>query len=172
MKKMIRLFLICALTALVSPSCINEESPSLDDVVRVGDVLPDFSVTMNDGRIVTGAELRETPSVILFFHSSCPDCRQALPSLQRLYDEYASQGVGFALISRAEESATIDEYWQACGFTMAYSAQKDRAIYELFAKSRVPRVYISDDSGRVRSVFTDNPVPTYDDLVTALSALL
>ena len=157
---------------LLPCSCINEEQGSTDDVVVVGDRLPDFSVTMNNGTVVTGAQLRETVSVVLFFHSSCPDCRQALPRVQRLYDEYLLQGVQFALISRAEESPSIAEYWLEQGFSMPYSAQKDRAVYELFAKSRVPRIYISDDSGVVRTIFTDNPVPTYEELVDALTRLL
>ena len=166
------LFYILAVAALLPCSCINEEQGSTDDVVVVGDMLPDFSVTMNDGSVVTGAQLRETVSVILFFHSSCPDCRQALPRVQRLYDEYLSQGVQFALISRAETSPTIELYWTEQGFSMPYSAQNDRTVYELFAKSRVPRIYISDDSGVVRTIFTDNPVPTYEELVDALTRLL
>ena len=166
------LFYIFAVAALLPCSCINEEQGSTDDVVVVGDMLPDFSVTMNNGTVVTGAQLREMVSVILFFHSSCPDCRQALPRVQRLYDEYLSQGVQFALISRAETSPTIELYWAEQGFSMPYSAQNDRAVYELFAKSRVPRIYISDDSGVVRTIFTDNPVPTYEELVDALTRLL
>lgn len=166
------LFYIFAIAALLPCSCINEEQGSADDVVVVGDMLPDFSVTMNNGDIVTGADLRKSVSVLLFFHSSCPDCREALPRVQRLYDEYSSQGVRFTLISRAEEATTIAEYWLEQGFTMPYSAQNDRAVYELFAKSRVPRIYISDDSGVIRAIFTDNPVPTYEELVDALTRLL
>ena len=172
MKKAIALLSILALCALVLHSCINEDHPSPEEVVEVGDLLPDFSVTMNDGSIVTGAELRESTSVVVFFYSGCPDCRQALPSVQRLYDRYSAQGVRFALISREESASTIEDYWQTNGFTMPYSAQEDRTVYELFAKSRVPRVYISDNGGRLRAIFTDDPVPTYEDLVAALAALL
>ena len=108
----------------------------------------------------------------MFFHTGCPDCQQALPRMQRLYDTYHRQGVQFALISREEGASTIEDYWQTNGFTMPYSAQEDRTIYELFAKSRVPRVYISDNGGRVRAIFTDDPVPTYEELVVALEAQL
>ena len=171
-KKTILLLAILALCALVPQSCIHDEGPSLEDVVEVGERLPDFSVTMNDGSIVTGAQLRESSSVVVFFYSGCPDCRKALPSVQRLYDNYAARGVRFALISREESAASIADYWLSNGFTMPYSPQEDRTVYELFAKSRVPRVYVSDDSGRVRAIFTDDPVPTYEDLEAALEAVL
>ena len=37
---------------------------------------------------------------------------------------------------------------------MPYSAQSDRDIYELFARTRVPRVYICKD-GQIKQIFTD-----------------
>ena len=171
---MVRIFyLVVALLVAVMPiSCINNEEVSSDDLLLVGDLLPDFSVTMSDGSVVTGAQLRETVSVVLFFNSGCPDCRKTLPSVQRLYDDYSERGVQFALISREEGASSIEEYWAENGYTMPYSAQEDRAIYELFAKSRVPRVYISDDSGRIRAIFTDNPIPTYEVMAEALDELL
>ena len=55
---------------------------------------------------------------------------------------------------------------------MPYSAQKDRNIYELFAVSRIPRIYISDENGTVRYIFTDDPVPSYDDLKSSLESLI
>ena len=96
----------------------------------------------------------------MFFHTACPDCQQTLPRVQRLYNGYASQGVQFALISREEGEATVAAYWEANGFTMPYSAQEDRKVYEKFAYSRVPRIYISNASGRVTHSFTDSPIPT------------
>jgi hypothetical protein len=54
---------------------------------------------------------------------------------------------------------------------MPYSAQNDRKIYELFAKTRVPRVYICND-GVIKAVFTDQPEnPTYEVMKTALESL-
>ena len=167
------LYLLCCLVFMMLPvACINEEIPLGEDIVKVGDLLPDLSVTMNDGESVTSASLREGASVVVFFHSSCPDCRSVLPSLQRLYDDHANGSVRFVLISREESASTIEAYWQSCGYTMPYSAQEDRWVYELFATSRVPRVYISGMNGRVAHIFTDNPVPTYDQLKQALLDIL
>lgn len=152
-------------------SCIQEET-STEDVVVIGSKLPDFTVVMNDGRIVTGALLRETVAVVMFFHTCCPDCQQVLPHVQLLYDEYAQQGVTFTLISREESDESIETYWSDAGLMMPYSAQKDRKVYELFAYSRVPRIYICGIGGTVQYVFTDNPVPTYESLKMALDELL
>lgn len=85
--------------------CIKEKQTGAD--LKVGDVLPDFEVVMNDGSVVTDEILKEKVSVVMFFHTTCPDCQQALPIMQNIYDEYASKGVVFALISREEGSEDI-----------------------------------------------------------------
>ena len=153
-------------------ACINDDVPSRTERVSVGDELPDFSVVMNDGAEVTGAQLRESVAVVIFFHTSCPDCQQLLPQIQPLYDEYTAKGVAFALISREEDESSISEFWAAHNLTMPYSAQSDRSVYNLFAMSLIPRVYVSDNEGVVRYVFTDNPVPSYEEIRAALDLLL
>ena len=129
------LMILCAMT-----SCIHEDPVS--DEIKIGDAIPDFTVEMTDGSIVTGASLREGVSLIMFFYSQCPDCQKTLPSVQRIYDEFIGKGVKFAIISREETSETIEPYWQECGYTMPYSPHPNRGIYHLFATIRVPRVYI------------------------------
>ena len=153
-------------------SCLEDANDIIEDVVKVGDRLPDFEVEMNDGTTITGAQLRTTTSVVVFFYTPCPDCQKLLPCVQQVYDKYTSQGVAFALISRAEGAETIEKYWLEHGFTMPYSAQEDRTIYELFARVRVPRVYISTKEGTVNRIFTDDPVPTVEELEAAIEPLL
>lgn len=169
MKTFVRV--LCAVMLLSVSSCINDEADEVEEVVTSGAMLPDFAVTMHDGSTLTGEELRRVVSVVMFFHTGCPDCRAALPRVQQLYDTYAAQGVMFALISREEEATSVAAYWEEQGFTMPYSAQTDRKVYELFARKRVPRIYISERGGVVRHIFTDNPVPDYDTLVGAIEGL-
>jgi hypothetical protein len=94
-----------------------------------------------------------------------------LPHVQKIYDEYAQKGVRFALISREEEYSTVSIYWKNRNMTIPFSAQPTRVIYNLFAESRIPRVYICRD-GVIKAVFTDNPNPTYDDMDSVLKELL
>lgn len=163
-----RIIIIAAIALLCG--CIKEKQTAVD--LKAGDSIPDFRVEMNDGSIVTDEDLKGQTSVIMFFHTSCPDCQQALPAVQRIYDEYNSKGVKFALISREEAEGSIQGFWSENGLEMPYSAQSSRDIYNLFATSRIPRIYISDENGIVRYIFTDNPVPTYSDLKSALDNLI
>lgn len=164
-----RFFAIICLIGIVS-GCIKENNTAGD--IKVGDSLPEFKVVMNDGSLASDDLLRGSVSVVMFFHTSCPDCQQTLPHMQMIYDEYIPKGVKTALISREESADDIKTYWVDNGLNMPYSAQNDRGVYELFASSRIPRIYISDENGTVRYIFTDDPVPSYDDLKSALESLI
>lgn len=164
-----RLYTILLAAAILCTSCIKDREKGAD--LAVGDVIPDFKVTMNDGSTVNAGQLRSGISCIVFFTTVCQDCRETLPHVQRLYDEYMPQGVTFALISRAETEETVAPHWESEGFTMPYSPQKDRSVYELFASSRIPRVYICKD-GVIRAIFTDTPAnPTYEDMKALIEEL-
>ena len=164
-----RLFVILSYM-LIAAACIKEIPTGAD--LKPGDMIPHFVVKMNDGSVVSDESLMGSVSFIMFFHTSCPDCQQALPIVQKIYDEYIGKGVSFAVISRDEYDEDIKDYWKKKGLEMPYSAQKSRLIYELFAQTRIPRIYINDENGVIRNIFTDDPVPTYDDLKTALDELI
>ena len=164
-----RLLLILSFIFIVS-SCIKDKPQGSD--LKVGDMLPDFEVVMNDGTVVSDEGLAGSVSVVMFFHTSCPDCRQALPRMQQIYDEYASKGIVFALISREDAEQDVEAYWNEQGLKMPYSAQNDRRVYEQFASSRIPRIYINDRNGIIRYIFTDDPVPSYDDMDSSVRSLI
>lgn len=165
MKKTI-LSLLLVLTGL--SSCIFEKPEEFE--LKPGDSLPSFSVEMTDGTLVTSEQLGKGPALIMFFHTGCPDCQNTLPSVQKLYDEYRN-GVAFVLISREQGRDDIDGYWKEKGYTMPYSPQSGRDVYNLFATSRVPRVYVCKD-GKIKSCYHDDPIPQYEDLLTDLQSVL
>jgi peroxiredoxin len=159
---------LCAV--FLMSSCINEDPENAADL-KVGDRIPDFSVQMNDGTSVSAQQLSQGVSLIMFFHTSCPDCAATLPEVEKVYKAYGQSGVQFALISREESADSIARFWEEKGLSLKYSAQATREIYNLFAGSRIPRVYVCYN-GVIKAVFTDNPNPTYKEISSALAELI
>ena len=94
-----------------------------------------------------------------------------LPVLQKIYTDYGRR-IRMVCISREESSAEIVRYWNENHLTLPYSAQENRTVYYQFAKSGIPRVYVIDKELVIRSVFTDNPLASYEDLAEAITASL
>ena len=128
----------------------------------MGDQLPAFEVTMNDGSVVRTADLKGKPSVVVLFSVDCPDCRHELPEVQKLWDmsrkgELTGNGkpLPIVLIARKNTVEDIEPFWKFAEFSMPYSPQPDRKVYSRFAPSRIPRIYISDASATIRVAYAD-----------------
>lgn len=169
MMTMKKTFVALVLALVAATSCIYDE-PDVEFELKIGDNIPKFTVLLSDGTAVTSEELSKGPAVIIFFHTGCPDCQNTLPSVQKLYDAYKDK-VQFVLISREQPYEEVEPYWKENGYNLPYSPQQDRVIYNLFATSRVPRVYVCSN-GKVTRIYTDDPIPTYDDLLNDVLAIL
>lgn len=169
--KMRKYFFIGMLVSLCMACMSNNPDEDEGANLGVGDALPSFVVTMNDGTSVASSDLLGHPSVIVFFSTSCPDCQKELPELQRLWDASDRTTTPILLISRAQGQAEIEKYWQSQGLNMLYSPQSDRTIYHLFATSRIPRIYISDSKGIIRYIHTDEVLPTCETLQAELQTI-
>lgn len=170
MKKIVYSLAFALLGCALFWSCIGENEQEVGTVELVsGDLLPEFSVIMNDGRVVTTECLRGKKSLVVFFHTGCPDCRAELPEIQRVYN--TNSEVDIVCISRKEGTASIEEYWNSANLTLPYSAQENADVYHLFAKSRIPRVYVVDEELVIHQVFTDSPLATYEDIMEEIGKL-
>ena len=67
-------------------------------------------------------------------------------------------------IGRSEGTATVRRYWQQNQFTMPVSPQPDRLIYERFAYSGVPMLYVVNGRNIIRAIFDDQNMATYEEL--------
>lgn len=154
---------------LLLGSCIAEDEPVAGNELAVGDRIPDFSVAMNNGERISDDDLLGKVSLIVFFNTGCKDCQQELPVVQQFYDSFPQYPL--LCISREETESSVERYWNQASLTMPYSAQTDRTVYQLFARTVIPRIYIIDQTGVIRFIFTDNPLAAYTDLVGAVEAL-
>ena len=88
-----------------------------------------------------------------------------MPEIQKLYEMYSDAGdIVILAVSREQDYESVSGYWEKNNYSIPFSAQDGRQVYELFAMSGIPRVYIADSGLVVRSVFTDNNLPAVGDI--------
>ncbi len=163
-----RRFLLGMMLAGLAAACVYHQPDKQS--IETGDRIPAFVVTMEDGSSLSSGDLLGAPSLLVFFHTTCPDCQRTLPVVQQAYEKYRGKA-RFVAISRAQGAAEIRSWWQQNGITLPFSAQEDRKVYELFASSRIPRIYIINSEGVIAAAFDDNPCPVFSDLDGVLGGL-
>ena len=155
---------------LVCPTqgCISEKDPD-GPSLQVGEPLPQFEVMLNDGKQISTETFMGKTGVIVFFNTGCSDCQKELPVVQQLWDKIKNDdNIVMTVIARQESEKEILEYWEKTGLTMPFSPQEDTKIYNLFAPSVIPRIYISDPKGIIRYSYDDVKMPTLEDLEQAI----
>ena len=139
----------------VEPEAEPEAQSEEDDVeattlVNVGDVAPDFSVTMLDGRVIKLSELRGNVVMVCFWATWCPPCRQELAHLQEgVIDQFAGESFVVLPISRGEERGVVEKFITDNGYKFGVGLDSDRAIYDLYASNYIPRTFIVNKEGKV-----------------------
>jgi len=168
-----KLFVTLFAFVSVMTGCITEKDYP-QHALDVGDELPPFSITMNDGSRINSADLAGTVSVIVFFNTSCNDCRKELPIVQAVYGKYSSSqaDVRFLCIARDEDAESIETYWTVNELNLPYSPQHGREVYSLFASEGIPRIYVISPHLKISAAFSDMDMPSEMELSAAIDALL
>lgn len=164
-RKTLSSLLLCFLALLLS-ACYKEEIPEVVERVRVGDSLPRFELLMNNGLRLSWQDFQDKTVVLVFFSTQCGDCRKELPVVESLWQ--ANQGrpdLMVLAISRGEGEEMVGPFWREMNLSLPYSAQNDRRIYELFASSVVPRIYIANPEGTVIAAFDHSNMPNLQTLM-------
>ncbi|MDE7351401.1 MAG: redoxin domain-containing protein [Muribaculaceae bacterium] len=136
--------------------CVGEkEEPEW--YLQPGDALPQFEVMTIDGKKISSADSYTAELVIVFFNTTCSDCRRELPIMQKQYE--ANQKLPerersiYICISRAEGAADVERYWTENHLSLPVSAQPDRRIYSMFASIGIPRIFHAKDGLITNSLY-------------------
>lgn len=142
--------------------------------IQQGDPLPEFRVTDLEGFNWTSTYLSHLGKVvaIVFYNTECPDCREEMPVLVKVNRALKDASVQFLGIARESGETETIRMMQEFGITFPLCPQNDRKVFELFAPSRVPRIYITDTTGVVRFIHTDEPLATEEELLQEITDLL
>lgn len=137
-------------------------------IARVGDSVPQFSLTTADGDEFS---LPKGGKVILinFFATWCGPCQLELPHIERIWEAYKNyEHFRLLVIGREETTASVREYRDKNGFTFPIAADPDRSVYSLFANEMIPRTMVVSPDGRI----VYSRIGFYEDGLNELNAVL
>ena len=165
------------LTGEKSHILLSSASVSQDELYamrfRLGDAMPDFSLTDHDGTVYTLSELlRDKKAVVLnFWNLSCVPCKQEFPHIQQAYEKYSDQIEFLAINPMDSDGSVINQFVQEMGYTFPMF-QVDFQWHEMFNVNAYPLTIVIDRYGNIALTHSGS-VPdteTFENLFAYFSA--
>jgi peroxiredoxin len=134
---------------------------------------PDFALKDLNGDVVRLSDLRGSVVIVDFWATWCPPCRQALPHLQAISNEYGGRGVKIVAIAMDDQGESVVRPFVAKNkltFTVLLpDAQVDRAFGGVRS---LPTTFVIGPDGKIfRKLVGFNPNETPQALVEAIRTL-
>lgn len=162
---------------IVIPSLVRAQgslTPDSSTLVKVGQIIPDFSFELEKGKTAHIADYRNKILVINFFATWCPPCNAELPVLHKNIWEKYRNDPRFALLifGREEGWEKVTGFKNAHQFTFAMLPDEGRKIFALFATQYIPRTLLIDQTGKVVYESTGYSEEEFGRLESAVASLL
>jgi thiol-disulfide isomerase/thioredoxin/predicted negative regulator of RcsB-dependent stress response len=116
---------------------------------RSNKVAPGFNLTSVSGSKTKLSELRGEVVLLNFWDTTCKPCRAEYPHLQKIQDEFKSQGLSVLMINLDEDTTRVKPFAEKYGFA-ARVLLKDDTIQRTYGIGAIPHTVIIDGSGIIR----------------------
>ena len=126
-----------------------EDEVAATTLIHAGDMAPDFTVEMLDGSSVTLSALQGKPTLLIFWATWCPPCREELAHLQEGVIDLYGDKINVLPVSRGEKREVVEEYISKMGYTFAVGLDGEQAAYKLYASNYIPRCFVIGRDGVV-----------------------
>lgn len=158
---------------IIAFSCVKEETD--DEIINhviIGQIIPEFTVSDGIGNSLHSENLNGKKTLLVFFSTTCPDCQRELPKIQAVWDSLKNiPDYVIITIARSQSKEITDNYWNSEGFTMPKYLDPDRSVFDLFANSTIPRIYIIDSKGIIRWMAVETLDLQPEELINKMKSL-
>jgi len=144
--------------ALVEPPAVAAQPANppadlqLEIKSEVGFQAPDFNLATLDGQSVRLGDLRGRPVVISYWATWCVPCKQELPILQQLSQEFAASGIQILTIDAIEQDSLDNVHGLVgqMGLTLPVLLDQQNQFQSTYNQLFFPTSYFIDSNGVIR----------------------
>ena len=110
---------------------------------------PDFSLSDLNGKAVALRDLRGRLVLLNIWTTWCPACRDEMPSLERLHQEFGVGGVSILAASHREDPEEVRKFVGEFKLTMPVLLDQDGRVGELYGLVGLPTTFLIGPDGRL-----------------------
>ncbi len=154
------------------PASRDAAGAGAPSVAKVGDLAPDFALKDFDGNEVTMESLRGKVVLLDFWATWCGPCKAAMPTMQKLADEYKDRGAVVLGVNTMEnDPATAKKYMESKNFTYGCVVRGD-GLAQMYDVRAIPTLVLIGKDGKIRSIEVGLADPSGESLRKAIDDAL
>ncbi len=140
---------------------------------RKGFLAPDFTLETISGKTYTLSTLRGNVVIVNLWASWCIPCREEMPAIQRVYEEYKDRGLAVLAVNSTvqDEVTAVDAFVAEFGLTFPVLMDYDGAVSRLYHLVALPTTYFIGRDGVIRKVTIGGPMSESTLRITVESLL-
>lgn len=119
--------------------------------IKNGNLAPDVELVALDGIVQRLSEFRGQVVFLNFWATWCGYCREEMPSMEKMWQEYRDRGFVVLAVSVGESKDKVRDFVKEYGLTFPVFLDPSQDVYGEFNRTNgIPQTYIIDRQGVIR----------------------
>ena len=130
---------------------LDGESPTAPvEGAQIGNLAPDFQLQNVDRQTVSLGNLQGKPVLINFWATWCPPCRDEMPYIQEIYEEWSDKGLVVLAINLGESSSKAEEFMQSYNLSFTVLLDTKQDVAQRYNITGIPTTFFIDKDGIIQ----------------------
>lgn len=138
--------LFFALFFLAVSTPLSAERPRL---IKDPHLAPSFTLKDMDGKTHKLADYRGQVTVVNFWASWCPPCREEMPSMERAWKQLQKENIAMLAINVGEDADTIFTFTADYPVSFPLLMDQDSSVINAWPVKGLPTTFVLDKQGRI-----------------------
>jgi peroxiredoxin len=138
---------------------------------EVGAIAPDFSLVTLDGNSVRLSDFHGKPVILNFWATWCAPCREEMPALEEIWQQYGQGDVVVLGVDQGESTAVVERFIrEKVNTSFPILLDRDHTIGDSYFVRSLPTTFFIDAKGFIREIRIGGPLslPFLQDRVQKL----
>lgn len=135
------------LVAVVAAILLFSSSAGLFEEDQSGRRAADFTLQSTSGETVGLSDLKGKTVVVNFMATWCPSCREEIPELAQLDQEYGDDVVILSISN--EDPATLQEFKENRGAGWTFLVDQQGRVFQEYGVSAIPNNFVVNPEGDI-----------------------
>lgn len=135
-----------------TPEANEDQVPDIsdEDVIEIGKKLPDFTLVNRDGEEKSLRDYEGQITILNFWESWCPPCKQEMPDFQKIHEEYDDILILTVNMEKEKDRGIVDKFLDDNGYSFEVLLDQKQEVARKYYISSIPTTFFIDKEGIFR----------------------